>query len=112
MPTELLTWGREVLAQQPFSVMLGAQLDTFEPGSAQLSVPMSQGLLQQDGFVHGGVLAYLADNALRLWPPCWAAAKHRRCAAATSFWSEPASASCAPQHRGRFERRSDDSQRR
>lgn len=25
----------------------------FEPGSAQLSVPMSQGLLQQDGFVLG-----------------------------------------------------------
>ena len=64
MPTDLLSWGREVLAQQPFSVTLGAQLDTFEPGSAQLSVPMSQGLLQQDGFVHGGVLSYLADNAL------------------------------------------------
>ena len=47
MPTELLTWGREVLARQPFSVMLGAQLDAFEPGSAQLSVPMSHGLLQQ-----------------------------------------------------------------
>jgi uncharacterized protein (TIGR00369 family) len=61
---DLLSFGREVLAKQPFSVTLGAQLDVFEPGSAQLSVPMSQGLLQQDGFVHGGVLSYLADNAL------------------------------------------------
>ena len=64
MPTDLLSYGRQVLAKQPFSVTLGAELDVFEPGSAQLSVPMSQGLLQQDGFVHGGVLSYLADNAL------------------------------------------------
>jgi len=62
--TDLLAFGRAVLAQQPFSVMVGAQLDVFEAGSAQLSVPMSSGLLQQDGFVHGGVLSYLADNAL------------------------------------------------
>ena len=64
MQADLLTYGRDVLAKQPFSVTLGAQLDVFEPGSAQLSVPMSHGLLQQDGFVHGGVLSYLADNAL------------------------------------------------
>lgn len=64
MQADLLSFGRQVLAKQPFSVTLGAQLDVFEPGSAQLSVPMSPGLLQQDGFVHGGVLSYLADNAL------------------------------------------------
>jgi uncharacterized protein (TIGR00369 family) len=64
MQADLLAWGRQVLAQQPFSVMLGAQLDAFEPGSAQLSLPVSPNLLQQDGFVHGGALAYLADNAL------------------------------------------------
>lgn len=64
MPTELLAFGRDVLAKQPFSAMLGAQLDVFEPGTAQLSVPVSRSLLQQDGFVHGGVLAYLADNCL------------------------------------------------
>lgn len=64
MQTDLLTYGRLVLAKQPFSVTLGAQLDVFEPGSAQLSMPMAPSLLQQDGFVHGGVLSYLADNAL------------------------------------------------
>lgn len=64
MQAELLTYGREVLARQPFSALLGAQLDVFEPGCAQLSLPMAAGLLQQDGFVHGGVLSYLADNAL------------------------------------------------
>jgi uncharacterized protein (TIGR00369 family) len=64
MQPDLLLWGREVLARQPFSVMLGAQLDAFDEGRAQLSVPMSPNLLQQNGFVHGGVLSYLADNAL------------------------------------------------
>lgn len=64
MPADLLAWGRQVLGQQPFSAMLNAQLDAFAPGGAELSVPVVPGLLQQHGFVHGGVLSYLADNAL------------------------------------------------
>jgi uncharacterized protein (TIGR00369 family) len=60
----MLMWAREMLGRQPFSAMLNAQLDAFAPGSAELSVPMVPGLLQQHGFVHGGVLSYLADNAL------------------------------------------------
>lgn len=64
MQPDLLTWGREVLAQQAFSVLLGTELDIFEPGRAQLALPISPKLLQQNGFVHGGVLSYLADNAL------------------------------------------------
>lgn len=62
--TELLAFGRDVLRRQAFSTLVGAQLDVFEPGRAQLSVPLAPQLLQQDGFVHGGVLAYLADNCL------------------------------------------------
>jgi uncharacterized protein (TIGR00369 family) len=64
MQPDLLTWGREVLAQQPFSVLVGAQLAAFDKGSAQISVPVVPALLQQNGFVHGGVLAYMADNCL------------------------------------------------
>lgn len=64
MPADLLAYGRDALARQAFSQVVGASLDAFEPGSAQLSVPLAPHLLQQDGFVHGGVLAYLADNAL------------------------------------------------
>lgn len=64
MPDDLLAYGRRVLADQAFSAMLGTQLDVFAPGGVQLSLPMSPNLLQQDGLVHGGVLAYLADNAL------------------------------------------------
>ena len=64
MQPDLLSYGREVLARQAFNGVVGAQLDVFEPGSAQLSLELAPHLLQQDGFVHGGVLSYLADNAL------------------------------------------------
>lgn len=64
MPAEMLIRGQQVLSQQPFSALLGARLDAFSPGLAELSVPVAPGLLQQHGFVHGGVLSYLADNAL------------------------------------------------
>jgi len=61
---DLLAWGRQALASQPFSRLVGAHLDAFAPGLAELSLPVAPELLQQHGFVHGGVLSYLADNAL------------------------------------------------
>lgn len=64
MPADMLTQGQQILSLQPFSALLGAQLDAFSPGHAELSLPVAPGLLQQHGFVHGGVLSYLADNAL------------------------------------------------
>jgi uncharacterized protein (TIGR00369 family) len=64
MQADLLTYGRQVLARQPFNAVVGATLEVFEAGTAELSLPLASHLLQQDGFVHGGVLSYLADNAL------------------------------------------------
>ena len=64
MPADMLAFGQQILSQQAFSTLLGAQLDAFSPGHAELSLPVVPGLLQQHGFVHGGVLSYLADNAL------------------------------------------------
>ncbi len=61
---DLLTWGRQVLASQPFSVLLGAELLAYSPGHAELKVPIRDELKQQHGFVHGGVVSYAADNAL------------------------------------------------
>lgn len=62
--TDLLAFGRRILAEQPFSTMLGAELTAFEPGRAELRLAVRHELKQQYGFVHGGVLSYLADNAL------------------------------------------------
>lgn len=59
-----LRMGREVLAKQPFSVLIGAELRALEPGRCELTVAITAQLKQQMGFAHGGVVSYLADNAL------------------------------------------------
>ena len=59
-----LATAQELLAAQPFSRLVGARITVFEPGRAVLEVDVRDELRQQFGFVHGGVLAYLADNAL------------------------------------------------
>lgn len=64
MSDDLLAYGRDVLARQPFSVLMGASLDIFVAGHVEMRVPVAPALLQQHGFVHGGVISYLADNAL------------------------------------------------
>jgi uncharacterized protein (TIGR00369 family) len=64
MTADLLERGRQVLAAQGFSQLLGTALEVFEPGRAELVLAVTPKLLQQNGFVHGGVLSYLADNAL------------------------------------------------
>jgi len=61
---QFLMHGQAVLARQPFSVLLGAQLTALVPGRCRLELPFTAQLTQQNGFAHGGVLSYLADNAL------------------------------------------------
>jgi uncharacterized protein (TIGR00369 family) len=60
----MLQLGREILKRQSFSRHLGADLSALEPGKAEIVLTVDSHLLQQNGFVHGGVLAYLADNAI------------------------------------------------
>ena len=60
----LLDLGTQILASQPFSVLMGAELVRFSQGFAELKIPIRPELKQQHGFVHGGVLSYAADNAL------------------------------------------------
>jgi uncharacterized protein (TIGR00369 family) len=61
---DFLTLGREVLASQPFSVLLGTELLEVGEGRLVMRVPLRPELNQQHGFAHGGVVSYLADNAL------------------------------------------------
>ncbi|HEX5739510.1 MAG TPA: PaaI family thioesterase [Hydrogenophaga sp.] len=63
-PEVFLAMGREVLAAQPFSRLIGAELAAFSRGRCELHVPIGESVKQQHGFVHGGVLSYAADNAL------------------------------------------------
>ncbi|WP_225731723.1 MULTISPECIES: PaaI family thioesterase [unclassified Nocardia] len=62
--TPSLDLARAVLAAQPFSVLLGAELTAFDTDGATLEIPIHDNLRQQFGYVHGGVLAYLADNTI------------------------------------------------
>lgn len=64
-PTPLsLADAAQVLAAQPFSVLLGARIVAFGDGAAILELDARDDLRQQNGYLHGGVLAYAADNAL------------------------------------------------
>jgi len=61
---DMLNLGRQVLAAQPFSQLVGAVLTRFDSEATELRIPINDDLKQQHGFVHGGVLSYVADNAL------------------------------------------------
>ncbi len=54
----------KVLASQPFSVLLGARVTAFGDGGATLEIDIRDDLRQQNGYLHGGVLGYAADNAI------------------------------------------------
>ena len=60
----MLDYGKKILSEQPFSVLLGAELTAFEEGQAELTLAIRDELTQNFGFVHGGVLSYLADNCI------------------------------------------------
>ena len=59
-----LDLAKQVLAAQPFSVLVGARVTAFGDGGAMLEIDIRDELKQQNGFLHGGVLAYAADNAI------------------------------------------------
>ncbi|WP_306369064.1 PaaI family thioesterase [Nocardiopsis sp. CC223A] len=59
-----LALAASVLDAQPFSRLIGARVTRFTPGSAVLELDVRDELRQQNGFLHGGVLSYAADNAL------------------------------------------------
>ncbi|MGJ7531604.1 MULTISPECIES: PaaI family thioesterase [unclassified Variovorax] len=63
-PEAVLAYGRRMLASQPFSVLIGAQLHALAPDYVELQLPLTAQLKQQNGFAHGGIVSYMADNAL------------------------------------------------
>ena len=56
--------GQQVLVSQPFSRLLGTELNELSEGYAELSLRIREDFKQSYGFVHGGVVSYLADNCL------------------------------------------------
>lgn len=65
---------RASFARQAFMATLGARLERVGPGEVEVSLPFSPQHTQQDGFLHAGALAAVADSAcgysaLTLAPP-------------------------------------------
>jgi uncharacterized protein (TIGR00369 family) len=64
--SDSLAIARQILAAQPFSVLVGTEAIRYGDGAVELRMPIQDTIRQQHGFVHGGVVAYLADNALTM----------------------------------------------
>jgi len=62
--TQIEAFAQGVFDAQPFSRFLGADLRAVSATSAEIHIRNRTDLQQQHGFVHGGVISYLADNAL------------------------------------------------
>jgi uncharacterized protein (TIGR00369 family) len=62
--TDMEAFARNILQSQPFSRFLGVELVSCSPGKAELKLAVQDHHKQQHGFVHGGVLSYLADNGI------------------------------------------------
>jgi len=54
---------RSTLQGQGFTKLVGAEVVTVEPKVVTMAVNRRPELLQQNGLFHGGVIAYLIDNA-------------------------------------------------
>jgi acyl-CoA thioesterase len=54
---------RQALDQVPFAKLLGIELESFDAGSAALTLTLNENLKQNNGVVHGGAIASLIDTA-------------------------------------------------
>jgi uncharacterized protein (TIGR00369 family) len=65
---------RASFGRQGLMVTIGAHLIRLSPGEVEIEAPFGQGLTQQHGFVHAGIITALVDTAcgyaaLSLSPP-------------------------------------------
>jgi uncharacterized protein (TIGR00369 family) len=65
---------RESFSRQTMMVTLGARIERVVPGEVHLGLPFAAGLCQQNGYLHAGAVASVADSAngyaaLSLAPP-------------------------------------------
>jgi uncharacterized protein (TIGR00369 family) len=54
---------REAVGKQGFMKLVGAKIGALSPGRAVMNLDRRAEVLQQHGFFHGGVIAFLVDNA-------------------------------------------------
>lgn len=59
-----LQQAQSLMNEQPFNRLIGGRLTALGDGVAVIEIEIRPDLLQQNGYVHGGVLGYAADMAL------------------------------------------------
>ncbi len=57
-------FARGIFVAQPFTQWIGAELVAVGADGVEMALPIRPELTQQHGFVHGGAISYLADNAI------------------------------------------------
>ncbi len=62
--TDFFDRARGALHAQAFSTLLGTELVKIGEREVTLRLPIRDELREQHGFVHGGVISYMAENAL------------------------------------------------
>src|SRR5437588_7455218 len=60
---EFATRVRLSFGEQRVMSTIGASLGTVDPGAVDVILPFRDDLTQQDGFVHAGIVATIADSA-------------------------------------------------
>ncbi len=61
---DILELARSIFAGQAFSAHMGARLVEITGRRTVIELALGDALRQQHGYAHGGVLSYLADNAI------------------------------------------------
>jgi uncharacterized protein (TIGR00369 family) len=54
---------RDSFSRQPAMGLIGARMERVEPGFAEITLSTRPDLLQQHGFIHGGIIGMICDNA-------------------------------------------------
>ena len=54
---------RDSFGRQKAMVLIGATLESVEPGRVAIALPYRDDLTQQKGFIHGGIIGMIADSA-------------------------------------------------
>jgi uncharacterized protein (TIGR00369 family) len=54
---------RDSFYRQPAMHTIGAELSAIKPGYAEVTLPVTEKVTQQHGFVHGGITGMIADSA-------------------------------------------------
>ncbi|WP_121061816.1 PaaI family thioesterase [Chachezhania antarctica] len=62
--TDGLDFGKTILDRQPFNRFVGFTLTRLDEGGAEMRLEVGDDHKQERGFVHGGVMAAMADTTL------------------------------------------------